>query len=1136
MSLPMRTMLLCVLLCAASAYGQIFTANVTGVVTDPTGSAVANAQVHISNTKNGDVRQAKADDTGRYTFSQLPPGEYALSVSAAGFKNYSTVGISLQANQTAEYNAGLSIGDNTQSVEVTASVIAIDPQTANKSVTFTPQELVELPVGLRNPLLLVHATAGVNAVRQGIEPYMTDQNTNRFALNGGRDESSTILIDGVPIAAPGWGGAIATPSSDATAEVQIVRQAYDTQYGKTDGGAVSVVTKGGTSEFHGGAFEFLRNNVLNANSWDNNRAGNAKPAYQRHQFGGNLGGPLWKSKKLFFFTGFESLKQATPSSIYAIVPTAAMKGGDFSKVLNTDGGLAQIYDPFSTNATTLARTPLSGNIIPTARFDGVGQKVASLFPNPNQPDQIINGGAFAKSGKLVSNYYKLDERFDWVKSEKYSVFGRITKAWQTDSVPIYFGKGADSTTGEQDPRFHVVVGNTWVPSPTWVVNLLVGVGRWTEKDLTSSSGHANDIGLPAPLVKQFQTDTLPQFGFANYAQIGYSEYNQNVRQLENFQLNASKELRSHSLKFGALFEIGKLNTNDAYSALFGFDQDLTSGATASTGVSSSGNDIASLLLGTGNGGSVPYNAQLAITQHDYALYFHDTWRANRRLTFSYGVRYEIQAPRTERYNRFNYFDFNATNPLSSATGLNLKGGLVYGKKDMWNPDYNDLAPRASIAYKINEKLVFRAGYGIFFPPTVAVANGPTDGYSTSTNWLSTQGGAGLIPTNVLSNPFPNGFNNPVGGGNGLLTEVGQNVVAASLLHPSGYTQSYSADFQYQIGTAGVVEAGYTGVQGRKLLLGAANMNINQLDSKYLAQGSALNTQVQNPFYGVITDPTSALSGPTVPAFRLLTPYPQFTGVGLSPDTPGSSSSFNALTAKYNQRLSNGLSMLLTYQWSKAIDNVSETQVWEIKNYTRDINNLAAERSISGHDVPQDFRAAIIWDLPVGRGKKYGSNMNKVADQFIGGWKVSTIVRLADGLPLQFTTSNGNGNFGYVVQRPNVNSLKALGSVPGGKSVYEWFNTDTAVSSQPAAFTLGNMSRYAGNIRTGATDDTDFLLSKAWKYKEHYRLQFRAEAYNFTNTPQYGRANTNRASGSYGQVTGTFNVSPRSIQLAMRLDF
>ncbi|MEO8660871.1 MAG: TonB-dependent receptor, partial [Bryobacteraceae bacterium] len=546
------------------------------------------------------------------------------------------------------------------------------------------------------------------------------------------------------------------------------------------------------------------------------------------------------------------------------------------------------------------------------------------------------------------------------------------------------------------------------------------------------------------------------------------------------------------------------------------------------------NDIASLLLGTGSGGSSPYNAQLALSQRSWAFYVNDSWRATRKLTLTYGLRYEYQAPRTERYNRLTYFDFNTANPLAQATGLPLKGGLVYNNNQMWNPDHKNFAPRLSLAYRVTEKLVFRAGYGIFFQPTVAVANGNTDGFSTNTNWISTQGGNGLVPANLLANPFPNGLNQPAGGSAGLLTEVGQSVNAASLLHPTGYVQTYSADFQYQIKPNAVVEVGYTGVQGRKLLLGAANMNINQLDAKYLSMGSALNAQVTNPFYGVITDPNSVLSGAKVPQWRLLLPYPQYTNVLLSPDTPGSSSSFNALTLKYDQRFKAGLNVLLTYQWSKAIDNVSETQVWEIKNYTRDINNLAAERSISGHDVPQDFRAAILWELPVGRGKKFGATMSKAVDAVVGGWRLSSVVRLADGLPLQFTAPNSNGVYGFVVQRPTITSLNDLGTVSGGTSIDQWFNT--AAATKPAAYTIGSSPRYPGNIRTGALDNTDFLVSKEWRFMERYRLQFRTEAINFTNTPQYGRANTTVGNGSFGKVTGTYNVGPRTVQLGMRLDF
>ena len=1125
------------LLLAFPVLSQVFTANVTGLVTDSSGSSISGAEVHLLNSNTGDSRTGKSDETGRFNFSQLAPGQYELNVTIAGFKKFVTSGITLNANQTAQYDARMDVGENSQSVEVTASVVGIDAQTANKNVTFNTHDMVELPQSLRSPLLFVHATAGVNAVRQGIQPYMTDQNTNRFALNGGRDESSAILVDGVPIMAPGWGGAIAVPSQDAVAETQVVRQAYDTQYGKTDGGAVTLVTKSGSNTFHAAMFEFLRNDHFDANSWGNNKYGNGKTTFQRHQFGGNIGGPLWKSKKLFFFSAFEALKQAEPAPFVGTVPTAAMKQGDFSRVLNDDGSPVIIYDPFSTTVDSkgnLIRSPFAGNKIPGTRMDPVGKAVANLFPDPNQSQLLSNGGLFSKGGKYTSNYYKLDERIDWVRTDKNSIFGRITKAWQTDSIPIYMGHGADSTTGEKDPRYQIVLGDTWVPSPTWVVNLLVGFGRWHEDDTSASTGYVASIGLPASLIKQFQADTLPQFEFNNYSQLGYTEHNQNTRELSNIQINASKELHSHSIKFGGLFELGRLYTNDAYSGFFNFDSGLTSGPVAQTNSDTSGNDIASLLLGTGSSGSSPYNAQLALSQRSFGFYANDTWRITRRLTFTYGARYEYQAPRTERYNRFNYFDFNATNPLSAKTGLNLKGGLVYGNRQMWNPDHNNLAPRGSIAYKITEKLVFRAGYGIFFQPTIAVSNGPTDGYSTNTNWISTKGGDGLTPANLLSNPYPSGLNLPAGAADGLLTEAGLSVNAASRLHPTGYVQSYSADFQFQTGANGVLEFGYTGVQGRKLLLGAANMNINQLDSKYLSMGTGLNVQVANPFFGVITDPNSVLSSRTVPKWRLLLPYPQFTGVILSPDTPGSSSSFNALTVKYNHRFQAGLNLLVTYQWSKAIDNVSETQVWEIRNYTRDINHLDAERSISGHDIPQDFRAAILWELPVGRGKRFAGNLSSAANAVVGGWRMSAIVRLADGLPLQFSASNSNSVYGFVVQRPNITSRADLGNVSGGRSIDHWFNT--AAVTRPAPFTLGNAPRYPGNIRTGALDTTDLLMSTEWKFFEHYRLQFRAEAINVTNTPQYGRANTTVGNGNFGRVTGTYNAGPRTMQFGLRAEF
>ncbi len=1121
---------------AFSGWAQIFTANITGLVLDPSGAALVNAKVRLVNTGTGEERSTTSDETGRYTISQLAPGRYDLTVSATGFSQFVTSGVELTMNQSAQYDARMTVGEASQSVEVTASAVSVDTQTANKSVTFSSSDIKELPQLLRSPLLFVHDTAGVNAVRQGMQPYMTDQNTNRFSLNGGRDESSAVLVDGVPITAPGWGGAIAVPSQDAVSETQVVRQAYDAQYGKTDGGAVTVVTKGGSNQFHASVFEFLRNDHMDANSWSNNKFGTGKTTFQRNQYGGNFGGRAIKNK-VFFFSAFEGLSQGVPQNFTGTVPTAAMKQGDFSQVKNANGTPDIIFDPSSYVLNpdgTYTRTAFPGNVIPSSRFDSVGKKVANLFPDPNQGAGLSNGGYFSKAGKYISNYYKIDERVDWVRSDSDKMWARVTEGWQTDSIPLFVGNGADSSTGEADTRYLISAGNTWIASPTWVINFLAGVGRWHEDDTTGSTGYAGSIGLPASLVSQFQANTLPQFNFSNYSQLGETEHNQAIREVGNLQVNATKEMHSHSLKFGALFELSRLNTNDAYSANFGFDQGMTSGPVAQTSSSTSGNDIASLLLGTGNGGSSPYNAQLALSQRYLALYVNDTWRVTPRFTVTYGLRYEFQSPRTERYNRLAYFDFNATNPLSQQTGLNLKGGLVYGKSQMWNPDYKNFAPRASIAYRISDKLVFRAGYGIFFQPTVAVANGATDGFSTSTNWIASQGGNGLVPGSLLSNPFPSGLNAPVGGAAGLLTEVGQAVNADSLLHPTGYVQTYSADFQYQAGSNGIVELGYTGVQGRKLLLGSASMNMDQLNSQYLSMGSALNSQVANPFYGVITSPTSVLSAKTIPAWRLLVPYPQYSSVMLSPDTPGSSSSFNALTMKYQERLKAGLSLLATAQFSKAIDNVSETQVWEIKNYTRDINNLSAERSISGHDVPRDFRMTALWELPIGRGKALGGNMGRVMNAVVGGWRASAVVRFANGLPLQFTSTNSNGVYGYVVQRPNITSLSDLANVAGGKSPDHWFNT--AAVSVPAPYTIGTAPRYISNERMGMLDCPDLMLSKQWLYREHYRLQFRAEAYNVSNTPQYGGANTSVTSSAFGTVTGTTNVGPRNIQLGMRVEF
>src|ERR1019366_3158621 len=334
----------------------------------------------------------------------------------------------------------------------------------------------------------------------------------------------------------------------------------------------------------------------------------------------------------------------------------------------------------------------------------------------------------------------------------------------------------------------------------------------------------------------------------------------------------------------------------------------------------------------------------------------DTWRATNRLTVTAGLRHDIQNARTERFNRLNTFDPTAVSPLASSTGLPLTGGLVFAtssNRGLWDAQHDNFDPRVSLAYKVTERLVARAGYGIFNPSTYAEsgdAQNSSDGFSSSTSWNATVGGNGLTPLDLLSNPFPGGLISPSGSSLGLSTQIGEQVHAGLRRHHNPYAQVYSADLQYQIGSNGVIEVGYSGSQGRQLLLGSFS-DFNQLPSSYLSLGeNALNASVANPFSGIITN--GELSGSTIPYWRTLVKYPQFTSVQRLADTPGASSSFNALAVKYDQRFSFGLNALLTYQWSKALDNTSENKYWEVNDAIRDVFNLKADRSISAHDMPQ----------------------------------------------------------------------------------------------------------------------------------------------------------------------------------------
>ncbi|MBI4876561.1 MAG: TonB-dependent receptor, partial [Acidobacteria bacterium] len=819
-----------------ACFGQAFTASLTGLVTDPTGGVVTGATMKLKNTATAEERQAKTGDEGRYTFSQLLPGVYELTGEAQGFRTFVQRNINLQASRSAALNVTFQLGDLTQRVEIAEAAVQLDTQTANQSLTLSRDMVLSLPTNARNPMSLVHATAGVTAPGVGITQATQDQNHDRFGVNGNRSTSTGVLLDGVSVTTgTGWNGLLYSPSVDAVQEVQVIRNSYDAQFGKSGGGVVSIVSKGGSAQFHGGVYEFLRNSTLDANTWTNNRTGQRKPIFQRSQFGGNLSGPISRSKRVVFFGNYEGLRQGSPATSIVNLPTPLQRQGDFSETRNPNGTLSVIYNPFSLRAnpsgTGSIRDALPGNRIPASMIDPVGKAAVGLYPAPNNPgDPFTNARNYAATGKSTALTDRVDARIDWARSEKHTMYGRFSRAFRLDNRPP---AGVWQSYGGTGPihgnrRYHIAVGNTFIPNPTWVVNLLLGHGSWAEKQRSDTYGRdGTEIGLPASLVSQFDVKTIPQIYPSGYSNISHSRDLNNVSRVDNLQLNVTKEKGVHSFKFGFGWESDKGTGGGLYSADFNFSRGMTSGPTAATNSSTSGDGIASMLLGTGSGGSVQKPALGASNRVYYSLYFQDTWRIGKRLTLNPGVRYEIQKPATERYDRYSNFFYDVVNPLGAKVGMNLRGGLVFLDKNnrySWNPNYRDFAPRLGLSYKLAEKLVLRAGYGIFFP--TVLGGGDMTGFSATTSWVYSRGGDGITPQDLFRNPYPTGLILPIGNSQGLLTNVGQSAGSYQRDHPSGYVQNYSADFQFELSPSTVVQLGYTGHQARKLAL-SYSLNDNQ---------------------------------------------------------------------------------------------------------------------------------------------------------------------------------------------------------------------------------------------------------------------------------------------------------------------
>jgi hypothetical protein len=1191
-------------------WAQGYTGSITGTVTDPSGAVIPNAQATLTDEEKGYTFTAQTDSAGRYLFRNLAPSTYRISVETQGFQTQEKTGIKLNVDQNLAVDFGLQVGAASQRIEITGEAPVLSTQDATTGQTVNRKFINDLPLISRSVTDLAYLTPGITEVATGT----SGDAANNFVSNGGRNATADMLLDGVTITNFEQNSGVQvptyTPSVDAVEEFTVQQTNFSAEYGFSGGTIVNMVTRAGTNQFHGSAYDFFRNSKLDANNWFNNQGGIPIAPLGKNNFGGTVGGPIRRDKTFFFFD-YDGTRSREGSTYQAGVPSAAERTGNFGELCGYSGGTfnsvgrcsadgGQLWDPYTgvynadlggpvrsafipfnnlatytspgspaLNGTPYQLAPRPGNLI-----DPVAMKLMQYYPMPNL--NVGNGSYnpytnWVGSGSTPSSNNQFDIKIDHRFSDKSQISVKYSQLWGTNNSFNCYGNVADPcTSGPTDNSAHLAAINfTHSFNPTVLLNVAYGFTRGAPFD-HSIAGYYPDID-PVKLLgmPQYMNTSGVPFIPAIYLNSSYSQpgglasigtqpwsYLRQGQETHHLLGTLSWVRGQHEIKFGAEGRMHRDNFTQPGVPGGIFYYDFT--GTSQLPFSGGGDPLASFLIGNGGpgtqglGGQYEVPNQVSTQSFQVGGFIQDTWKVNKKLTLNVGIRYDIDFPRTERYNRMNGLDPTVISPLQ-VPGLGvLRGGEIFANSDNRAPGYDvsypTLGPRIGIAYQPFDKTVIRTGYGIYYSSvrSGAAGVGPPgyQGYDEYTPWINTYQNDGVTPWGLLSNPFPAGIKLPPGSSLGLRNDIGFGAVGPipGIDSAVPYEQSWSFGIQRELPSNVLIDANYVGKKGTHLYFGGAgglNYLGPQIEHYSSAQIAALNTYVSNPFYGIITDPNSSLSSPTVQASQLQVPFPQFTSFnGDSP--PWANSIYNAFQLRVEKRFSHGLQALVTYTWSKSIDDASSTDgsvTWlgGIANGPQDPNDRHLQRSLSTFDIPHVLQFSYTYELPIGRGKAIGGNMNPILNAIIGGWQTNGIWRFNDGRPLLLTLSGGQPLPTYGDQLPNLTGpLHCTGGSDSNFITNYFSNPEVAVAPPP--FTLGNAPRSYGGCRAPGQFNAELSLFKEFslaRLREGAKLQFRLEAFNALNHPQFDAPNTSVNGGNFGVITGLAN-GPREVQLALKL--
>ena len=1117
---------------ALNAWGQSFTGTIVGSVKNANGEVISGAQVIITEVQTNKQATVMTNGDGFYTSPPLAVGQYRVEVRMTGFRSAVRSNLTIQIQQNLQADFTLEVGQVSETVEVTAQTPVLETTSSVLGKVVDNRRILDLPLNTRNVYSLIFLTPGVSG------SIGNNYNSMSYSVNGARPTMMDTVIDGVTASFPtvnGFTGISIFPSVDAIQEFKVMGATYPAEFGRSLGSVLNVVFKSGTNQFHGSAYEFLRNSVFDSNNWFENRAKRKLGSFKRSQFGGHATGRIIKDKT-FFMGSYEGLRARNFATSVRTVPTVEQRNGDFSKTLNQAGALIRIFNPFTTRANPsggFIRDQFTDNKIPTNLIDPVAQNILKFYPLPNQPgDANTNANNYVASGSTQTNLDNYDFRIDHRISETQTFFARYSHRY-TEDVPLKaFPEAITIAEGrviQENRARNFVAEYSKTLSPTTVWTSRLGFARTLFVFSNQGLGFKpSSLGLPATIDSVVDRQMFPAISVSGMTGLGGNDHRFNAFMSYPFVNTLTKTAGNHNLKIGGEIRLIRVNVWEARNAgTFGFNAGMTQGPNPNTASSSAGLGFASFLLGTGSNGNTLIQGwkNVAAQSFYYAGYVQDDWRVNNRLTLNLGIRYDYDSPRTERYDRMNFFDLNAPSPLASRQPdfPNLKGGVSFvgvdgNPRHQYFKDTNNLAPRLGLAYQINTKTVLRAGYSHIFGPSNQAAQGTVGpfGFRIEYPWQTTVDG--ITPFNLLRNPYPQGFRALPGAADGLLTQVGGNLESVLQDTITPWSQQWNLNIQRELPWQINLEVAYVGTRGLQLSRnGEGGLDLNQLDPKHLALGSQLNQSVTNPFFGLGT--LGFFTSRTTSRAQLLRPYPQFTT--LTPlYSSGASSNYHALQVTFGKKLSKGMMIDGNYTWAKNIEEGLSHQ---------DSYNLRASRGLATIDIAHRFVISYLYELPFGKGRKFGSKTSSVVDAFIGGWQFNGITTFQSGTPLTITANNTAGLFNPLT-RPNTNGKDANLSGKVDERLNRYF--DTSVYSQPAAFTFGNVGPTV-NIRNDGIKNFDLSLFKQFRPLERMAVQFRVEALNAFNTPRFGSPNTSVTSTTFGQITSQAN-SPRQLQFGLKL--